>query len=264
MPDHPPAPRPDEAPSRRWFLLAGASLLAGCASTSTTRTRNRPGLDWPDAHKSPDPVYQQQVQRRVSTPRPSAYDPERRLPPQPAPTPKQIASQREALDAIPRSTWAERAAIPSRLRSMSGVSRITVHHEGWTPVWFDSVDDTADRLESIRRGHLDRMRAGDIGYHYIIDRAGRLWAGRDLRYQGAHVRQNNPHNIGVMVLGNFDQQSPADAQLDRLDRVLIALMHKYKVPVRHVYTHQELVATACPGEQLQPYLVDARRSGKLT
>ena len=93
--------------------------------------------------------------------------------------------------------------------------------------------------------------------------AGRLWHGRDLRYQGAHVPAHNEHNIGVMVLGNFDLQQPTRAQMVTLQDTLIRLKRIYRVPVTRLYTHQELTPTRCPGSSLQPQMVDLRRSGRL-
>ncbi len=146
---------------------------------------------------------------------------------------------------------------------MNGIASITVHHEGWDRVFFTDRAQTARRLESIRSSHLKRLRAGDIGYHFIIDRAGRLWEGRDLRYQGAHVKNHNPHNIGIMVLGNFDEQRPSQKQYDKLRVTVGGLMKLYRVAGRRVYTHQELMPTACPGTFLQ-YHVDQALRPRLT
>ncbi len=146
---------------------------------------------------------------------------------------------------------------------MRGVNRITIHHEGWTPVWFTDARSVSQRLESIRRSHLDRLGAGDIGYHLIIDRAGRVWQGRSMGYQGAHVRDHNAHNIGVMVMGNFDLQRPSDAQHAALHQTLVGLVRQYRIPSKHVFTHQEFNVTSCPGRSLQKHTNALRRSGKL-
>ena len=64
-----------------------------------------------------------------------------------------------------------------------------------------SKSATAARLETIRKAHLrrDGGRWGDIGYHYAIDPAGRLWEGRSLKWQGAHVKSKERRkNIGVV------------------------------------------------------------------
>ena len=155
---------------------------------------------------------------------------------------------------------------------MNGVSRITVHHEGGSEVTFTDYDTMQGRMEQIRLSHLDRLSAADIGYHLVIDRAGQLWEGRNIQYQGAHVHPAvpkpdyegpeaefpdkkvswNEHNLGVMVLGNFQKQSPSSAQLAALESTLAVLMKHYRVPVDRVFTHRELNDTECPGNRLQP------------
>ena len=71
--------------------------------------------------------------------------------------------------------------------------------------------------------------------------------------------------VGVVVLGNFEQQAPTAAQLVALRSHLSALMRAYGVPVSRVHTHQEWdgAATACPGGRLQHYLERLRRRGGL-
>ena len=160
---------------------------------------------------------------------------------------------------LTRQRWARGKPIADRLNPMGGVKRITVHHEGGTAVYFADVRRTAQRLELIRKSHLQRMKAGDIGYHYIIDRAGRLWHGRDERFQGAHVSNHNTHNIGVMVLGNFDLQKPTRQQLTMLRSTLQRLRGQYQVAMHNVHTHQELMATRCPGNVLQTHMEGLRR-----
>jgi hypothetical protein len=255
--------------SRREFLLLGLGtaglLAAGCASQE----------EW--AGERPDPIWNGVGGGRDSTVRlwsPRGVD----GPYTPGGTPGNPGGQGTGnpgtggvtpragtingpLKAIPRSSWATESPIAGRLLLMNGVERITVHHEGWTEVSFSDAASTMRRLDSIRASHLERLKAADIGYHYVIDRAGRLWQGRDVAYQGAHVRDHNAHNVGVMCLGNFDIQSPTEAQLATLRPTLITLQQSYKVPVKFVYTHQELNPTECPGTALQRHMVNIRRAG---
>ncbi len=146
---------------------------------------------------------------------------------------------------------------------MNGVTRMTVHHEGWTPVWFTDFDHAAERIEQDRHVHVDNRGWGDLGYHFVIDRAGRLWEGRKLKYQGAHVADHNEHNIGIMCLGNFDKQQPSQVQLQTLTNTLKTLRKHYNVPINRIYTHQELNPTACPGSNLQPRVASLRTNGHL-
>src|SRR5690606_21060110 len=151
------------------------------------------------------------------------------------------------LQTIPRTRWAKASPIAARLSPMNGIKRITVSHEAMLPVTFTDMSSTAARLEPILTPHLNRMKAGDIRYHFIIDRAGRVWEGRPIQYQGAHAGgANNLNNLGIMLLGNFDQQSPTDAQMAALVQTVRTFRRTYGVPMNQIFTHQELSPTRCP------------------
>ena len=224
-------------------LSALGLLVAGCSTPGGYATR--PRTEWPTD---------------ISRPRADAG---RTVRPDPAPAPAPTTDRVPGLSVIPRQRWASRGAVPGRVNRMGAINRITVHHEGWTPVWFDDYQKTAKRIEHDRHVHVDNRGWGDIGYHYIIDRAGRVWEGRSLHYQGAHVADNNEHNIGVVCLGNFDKQQPSRQQLQSLIDTLRALRQQHNVPVHRIHTHQELNPTRCPGAHLQPRMVSIRSNGYL-
>jgi N-acetyl-anhydromuramyl-L-alanine amidase AmpD len=92
-----------------------------------------------------------------------------------------------------------------------------------------------------------------------------VWQGRDVtRYQGAHVSKRNEHNIGVMCMGNFEQQRPTSNQIASLDGFVSVLMRRHRIPANRVYTHQEIMPTRCPGRNLQNYMLATRgRGGKM-
>ena len=148
------------------------------------------------------------------------------------------------------------------MNRMSPIRYITVHHDGMQPFFEADQTSTAARIEAIRRAHRGRGW-GDIGYHFVVDRAGRVWEARSTSYQGAHVKDHNFANIGVVALGNFDQQQPSRAQLNTVQHLLGELMNSYGVPTSRVRTHQEWAATACPGRHLQEYMNTSRQLGRL-
>lgn len=234
--------------TRRQLLRGGlfvgtAAFLAGCQQPTRVVGQTVPGPLWPDLEKA-------------------AEDPP--LPPtvRPAPEPNVVFPTPEVPPSgvIPRSRWTTAQVIESRVSSMGGVSRITVHHEGMIFSGSTDMSSIARRLSNIRTAHLNRRPEpfGDIGYHYIIDPAGRIWEGRPLRYQGAHVERKNEHNLGIMVMGNFEQQRPTQAQLLSLERFVIDQMKRYQVPVSRLYTHREIGDTLCPGRNLQRWMLAQR------
>ncbi len=163
------------------------------------------------------------------------------------------------IEAEPRAAWGPAAPIRSRLRPMGAVQRVTIHHEGSPHPNHDwSRSQVARTLRRIQVEHGRRMHAGDIGYHYIIDRAGRVWEGRDSRYQGAHVSHYNPHNLGIMVLGNFDIQSPTAAQISSLTTLCHMLLHGYQISAHELYMHRNLANTRCPGRRMVKHVISIR------
>lgn len=239
--------------TRRQMMAASLGLfVAGCSEgvqRVTRRPARRPEPLWPDAvdWKRPDaasPARSPGAKARSS-------DAHVKLP----------AVQHGSLRVLPRSNWTRTTTHTSSTNPMGGITHITVHHAGMGRVQFSDTASTIDYLELIRHSHVNR-RWADIGYHLIVDRAGRTWQGRPLQYQGAHVRHHNEHNIGILTLGNFDLQSPTQAQLAGLEATVAGLMQAYHVTVDRVRTHQEWVPTACPGKTLQA-ACNAMRSRRL-
>jgi len=240
--------------SRRSFLIVGLGLLAtGCSRQSTS---NRlPSTPWTDddrdladvGRRSDDWRARRQADiAKAAGSRPATTTTTSSLPP----------------GVMSRSSWATGSPIPSRMDPMTRIHRITVHHDGMNAFWSDSESASRARLDSIRRSHQG-AGWGDIGYHYVVDRSGRVWEGRPLVYQGAHVKDHNPGNIGVMCLGNFELQSPSQPQLASLHGHLRYLLTRHRVSRGSMFTHRELRPTLCPGRSLQGYMVNMRSNGSL-
>jgi hypothetical protein len=224
--------------ARRAFLLTGVgAFLTACSASPRTAT-NLPGPVW-DVEPPPFP----------------AAD----APPAPSPTaPATSAASTRIPGVLARDAWAQGAPAPGLMKRLRSVRYITVHHDGMAPFSDPSREGAASRLESIRRAHRG-SNWGDIGYHFAIDRGGRVWEGRALAYQGAHVKDHNEGNVGVVLLGNFDEQRPSAAQIEALREHVNRLMRVFHVSADRLRTHQEWAPTACPGRSLQRHMVEARR-----
>jgi hypothetical protein len=220
--------------SRRSFLQSavlgsffGSFALAMAACSATTRAARIPPPEWSDV---------------------------------PATSKPPVVADAALPWAKPRYLWAKAPPDFANLNPMLPVTSITVHHDGLDDlVYATDTASMAARIDHYRMGHRGKGWA-DIGYHLIIDRSGTLWQGRAIRWQGAHVKNHNEGNIGVLVMGNFERQQPTAAQMKTLDRVLRDLMRTYRVSKSRVYTHREWpdAETACPGRNLQPKVASLR------
>ncbi len=177
------------------------------------------------------------------------------------PAPRAVAASSGKVSAMSRNSWGATPAIPTKMRAMNGVSRITIHHEGSAKPNNDTTPtQVAATLRLIQSQHRKRMGAGDIGYHFIIDRTGTIWQGRDWTYQGAHTSGANSNNLGIMLLGNFEIQQPAPQQISSLNSLTASLVRKYGLnPKKCIYGHSDFCNTQCPGKALKPYVQAMKR-----
>ena len=231
------------------IALSTIASLGACSTSAQKRVKSKGGSIGdpiptdPITHANrPHPVYTPPTQTHISTPLPLSAIPS---------------------FVIPRSKWT--SAQPKRWLAdpMGKVYRITVHHDAIMPIPSGSYSDSLRRMQLIRTGHLNNGWA-DIGYHFAIDPSGRIFQARPLELQGAHVKYNNPGNLGIVAFGNYEKIRPTQATLNSINKMVAYAMERFSVPISNVYTHRELRSTACPGRHLQTQMVSTRaRGGKL-
>ncbi|KAB1930682.1 N-acetylmuramoyl-L-alanine amidase [Micromonospora sp. ALFpr18c] len=120
------------------------------------------------------------------------------------------------------------------------VQTLTVHHSG---VYEHNEDpDPAATVRAIYYDQCILQEFGDIGYHLLIDEAGRIYEGRysdpgglpvygpsagtdgrPLMVNAAHVGGYNAGNIGICLLGRFTSRQPSAAAHRSLVFVLAGL-----------------------------------------
>lgn len=129
---------------------------------------------------------------------------------------------------------------------------IVIHHTG------NPTDDDLSAAE-IHESHRAQGWAG-IGYHYVVRKDGSIERGRLHWTIGAHAVGENSHTIGIHVCGNFEIGQPTDKQIEALAMLLGTICYEYQLPIDgdHVVGHRDLMATACPGENLYNILQTVR------
>lgn len=174
-------------------------------------------------------------------------------------------SKLAALQLVARAAWGAMPARPDKMdRTKAPYLKVTVHHSADAdPVRLDgTLATTKLAVQQIQKAHMNGSNThyGDIGYHFVIDPYGRILEGRDLQFQGAHAYgDNNIQNIGVCLIGNFDEEKPTKAALDSLRRTIDHLRGTYKIPRASVFNHREMRHTECPGDALAAWVERYRR-----
>ena len=132
---------------------------------------------------------------------------------------------------------------------MRKISKIYIHH---------SAMPENKGVRAIRKLHLERG-FDDIGYHFIIDKYGKTRKGRDIEKEGAHVKTDNAHSIGICVCGNFEEKIPYPSQIKALEK-LIARLYK-RFGKLEMWGHKDYPAadTSCPGKNLYKLIPEIRK-----
>ncbi|MEK7412497.1 MAG: N-acetylmuramoyl-L-alanine amidase, partial [Planctomycetota bacterium] len=159
-------------------------------------------------------------------------------------------------ELVSRSAWTNQAVGENRFE-MGKINRITVHHTDEHAGMADLSD--IEVIRRIEQFHRNVKHWAAIGYHYLVGKDGKVYEGRPVKYQGAHVSANNENNLGISVIGDFDKHLPNPQQLVALKAFLDDQRTRFSVPKSLVYGHRELKATLCPGDALMGWVQAYRR-----
>ena len=115
----------------------------------------------------------------------------------------------------------------------------------------------------IQNLHMDGRGFADVAYHFLIDSEGIIYEGRELNVRGAHVQGFNTGSVGIVLLGNFNDQQPSEVQLSSLRGLVDYLRYTYEIHYlagHKDYPDQSPDGTECPGDNLYPFLLEIARS----
>jgi len=145
------------------------------------------------------------------------------------------------------------------LEKIYGGGRIIIHH---TDSQTDGPKLTQETIHMTRKGWMD------IGYHFFIDKKGKVYQGRSLFMMGRHSGKPKKHegscsktininedydfrSIGITLQGRYhlNPDIPA-AQLNSLNNLINFLRVEYKLKYVQGHNHYSERITECPGEYL--------------
>lgn len=125
----------------------------------------------------------------------------------------------------------------------------------WRP---DELED----LWRIRQWHVEDNHWRDIGYHWLIGRAGEILAGRPETEIGAGVEGHNRGVIHICLIGGFGSTEHdafaanfTPAQAARLRAQIQAI--SMRTQITRISGHNEWAAKACPGFNVPAWLKGA-------
>ena len=168
---------------------------------------------------------------------------------------------------ISRAEWGARPP-QSGYSDMPYYNKLTLHHSAGFSA--DNLEEGIAQMQAIQIFHQDVRGWSDIGYHFVIDKAGNIYQGRPETVLGAHTSGANTGNIGTCVLGCYhppasDNYFCYDELSNVSDESIIKLFawvsDAYNVQPNVLKGHRDyydFAYTSCPGDNLWTLLPELR------
>ena len=153
----------------------------------------------------------------------------------------QCQSAAQAPAIIPRAQWGARPA--RRNRPGHTPVKMTLHHT------YQPGQNGATAARNAQDTHMIERGWSDLGYHYLVDRDGKIYAGSPENRIGAHVLNQNTGNLGISMIGAFNIEQVSQAQKQAVASLMRHLGQKYNIEINrtNIRGHGERMATECPG-----------------
>ena len=152
-------------------------------------------------------------------------------------------------------------------------SFFVIHHTAGST----GEENPAATIRGVYYWHAQVLNWGDIGYNYLIDTQGNIYEGRygGDGVIGAHTYNSytntnyNEGSIGISLLGNYENLTPADNALQTFmnliaDKSLLfaiepdSIINYKDENLAAIVGHRDIDATLCPGENLYEFLLNIR------
>jgi len=115
-----------------------------------------------------------------------------------------------------------------------------------------SDNDQHDNVASIKRWHAEENGWSDIGYHFIITKAGNgkvHWC-RPIEKKGAHCVNYNSYSIGICLTGN---KIFSDAQMESAVKLVKMFMTIFYLSKTEILGHCAVSSKTCPNFNMDEF-----------
>ena len=138
--------------------------------------------------------------------------------------------------------------LQSMLNIKKGIVKgIVIHH---------SASPITTTLDEINQWHKDRdftlSKLGFfIGYHFVVFPDGHIIQTRLDNEEGCHTKGYNKGNIGICLVGNFNEYKPTPEQWKALTKLIAEKKAQYFIDNKEIKVHSDFSNTECPGDNLR-------------
>jgi hypothetical protein len=189
--------------------------------------------------------------------------------------------KQSGLPVVLRPEWgASDLPLAQPVQANSAPKYVVIHHTA--DAGSGQSGTGKDAMKSIENLHVQTNKWSDVGYHFVIAPDGKIYQGRygGPGVRGAHFHGANDGNIGISVMGNFEQEQVSSAAKKSLGDLLKYLKTKHSisysgtttltsanVTVKNLAKHSDInksaldpqFSTACPGKNLLTVISELSR-----
>ena len=155
---------------------------------------------------------------------------------------------------------------------------VVIHHTASANGY--SKAGAAAVVKGIWNFHANVNDWGDVGYHFLVDRYGTVYEGREGSltgfYEGGHAYGANTNTLGISVVGNFVYEEPPYAAQNSVAKVAAWLFKRIGIedPYKGIWVqgqpaggrwipalsgHRDVGGTECPGQAFYDKLPRLRK-----
>lgn len=155
-----------------------------------------------------------------------------------------------------RTVWGKQTPKYFKMDYDWNYNTIVIHHSG------NGGETDPMGIENL---HMTKNGWDDVGYHYLIRPDGSIYEGRSLVLKGSHVEQANTGKIGILLMGDYEDNF-FDFSNDSLQpKQLISAIELIKTlkgsfgQIKNLGGHRDYKqSTECPGGELYKILPQLR------
>ncbi len=164
---------------------------------------------------------------------------------------------------ISRDKWGVKQPKITNLASDWNYTDIVLHHSG---------DFGKKDPKSVEQLHMVEKGWDDVSYHYLIHPKGIIYEGRKIYHKGAHVKLANTGKIGILLMGDYNEQW-WDFD-DTLTKKHVAIVNNLIISLTSTFTtikrlggHKEFLPNqgySCPGNLVMNKIANFRKKHGLS
>ncbi|KAL5273975.1 hypothetical protein ACFFRR_000625 [Megaselia abdita] len=149
---------------------------------------------------------------------------------------------------ISKAQWGGKAP-KSRTNANKNLGYVVIHHSAGA--YCSTMDACKTQMRNMQAYHMNDLGWADIGYNFGIGADGNIYEGRGFGLVGAHATNWNSKALGIMFIGNYNNNKPTAAQVSKAKELIAYGVSQGYLSSNYVlYGHRQVGSTECPGTNL--------------